>query len=578
MADLLSTMLDTAGAAGTDVDPSAQALYNQLNQFLATLTSAQRTLVQKRLSSSFLEPNTTGLMGLQTQDLQNVANIVQQVVGTGKQVPGAQQAADPPSTSSSPATTSTSAGTTTTQVGSQTTQAVSAGTQEPGSPWAANMLNTYTSPQLQGVSQSDPAAIAAALGIDPSKLQSEYQSYVANWHAGSMRRGGLLGGIAAAVDQPPMSMQAFGEQLARAQDGAWQPAIDALSAIWQQQTGQPMPPDLVQQVVQSLNALPTNERNQVQTQMLNMVNQLASQWKAATKNGKLDPASPSWNPLLAYNQFTQQLQTYAPNVYSGTSSSGGFSGNSLISSYYVAHPQVSSEAAAQLGSEQRAAIDLLTQYGITPTPDLISTMAKSGLTSAQIGNYLAWAHGRVAVTPDLIDQLVSLPYADPSGAAVPPGTGGALLQSLPSPLKGIDWGQYQIAWGNISGLWEKYFSRDPNSQELAWSIGKTPQDIQDFIDNSPSDIHGVTIGEKAAEENFISGLSTSSATQHAFSMGVDNSLIADLHQHLTAQEGTGKQQPGSIGPAAATQVAPPPSAPPPATPLPDGTPRSGYSP
>ena len=338
---------------------------------------------------------------------------------------------------------------------------------------------------------TDTASLAAMAGLDEATFAKQYADYQKN--ATTVRQT-WTGHGALAEDRPPdqLNQQQFAQMSAAAMQGQWQPALDALDYEWNAQYGERMPAALRQQLLTALNGMDKEQQQAV---------------------------------LSAEMTYVQGLKTASSTTGTGV----GLNIASLTSTLTSAIPQY-------IGT-------ITTQYA-QANPNIPAAQATE--IAARKQGYIQWLTDRhIPVTADLLNQLVAMPLG--TATSPEPGTDYAYLEAMPSDIKGLSWGEKDIAMGNLSSQWKSTFSREPNKQELLWSIGKTPDQINAFVDNSPSAIPGVTIGRYRDYTNFISSLGTSgaSSTTHAFSGALDDSLIKDLHQQVTAAS-TGQAHPGAM--------------------------------
>jgi len=424
-----------------------------------------------------------------------------------------------------------------------------------GSAAANALIQQYmTSPSWQGVQGGTAQDTASALGIDYGSANQQYQQYVQQFEAGQARITGAARGQFQGQQAQPMSETAFIQQLASSQWGIWGPVIGMIAYAWQEQNGTPLPPALAQQIRQRLYQMNTkgqpgydpNGSDQLQAQVLNILQGIQS--GASTAAGGQPTAL---NLQTEVNTFLTELSTFAPSIYSGgsTATSASLSDaspQSIIGQYIAANPSVTGEAAAEQGAAKKAAIDFMTNYGIPSTASNLAYLSNSqNLTN--MGNYVSWMQSvGMPITAGTLQTLMTMPFSDPGGSTAPAsGSGGAFLLAQPVPGANMNYGQYAAVSANMSTLWQQNFDATPTTAQLQWGVGKTPTQIQDFVDNSPSAVPGVTVGQYNDYLSFVNSLDTSGATTHAFSGQVDDSLINELHQHVTAQA-TGSAHPGPM--------------------------------
>lgn len=442
----------------------------------------------------------------------------------------AAEAASGKSTAAAP-TQATVGGLTTGSSGqpSTGTTPLATGTPVQGTNAALQLIQGYmTSPLQQGVN-NDPQDVAAAAGIDWTSAQQQYQEYLNNFKIGQSRvKPGFQGG----GDVTPMSQTQFVQNLARSQYGRWGPVIGMIAYMWQQQNGSPMPADLAQGINAQLVAFANRDPNGsvlLQQQMLSTLEEITTSAKQASAKGG---QATSLNLGVDISSFLTQMSGIAPSVYtaggSGSSALANASPTSYIGQYIAEHPSVSGEAAATLGGENKAAIDFLTAQQM-PTTQANVTALSNPQTLSNMEAYVSWMQGvGMKITPDVLAQLMTLPFGAPSASTTPPaGTGGAFLLSQKVPGSSMNYGAYSTAQSMLGSQWEEYFGRAPTMSELQWSIGQTPQDIQNFIYNSPSKVSGLTIGKYQDYSNEIQNV------QGDLPVSASDDFMSSLHQAVT---------------------------------------------
>jgi len=427
-----------------------------------------------------------------------------------------------------------------------------AGSDYPNTPQFQQELQGYNSPDLygpsgtsgamtymlNGVSNTDPTAIAQALGLDPHMLQQQYQSYQAGMQNAQQRR---MGGIQSGQTSPsPETLQNFAMSMATVQQGQWMPAINAIGFWWKQQTGNPLPPALAAQLSGAFNNLTKPQQNTLSHQMIEMAYSI-TQGEAGTGVGE----GKTFDPTSLITGFLTNLQTEAPSIYSGSLSEPAGGQGSVISNYATANPNQTATIAAQKGTEIADTIQQLTAAGMPAneiTTSLINTVINSGLsgsgTSSALTTYLAFMQEhKITPTASLITQLLSEPFFDPSSGAAPPGSGGSTLLTMPSPVKGLNLGGYISSYNSLQTLWTQYFGtgKVPSNSQIAWGVGKSQQQILDYINNSPSSVAGVNIGRYNDIANLIQNFNapSGSGSTNSFSSVVDDSIVNSLHQAIT---------------------------------------------
>jgi hypothetical protein len=416
---------------------------------------------------------------------------------------------------------------------------------------AAALAETGTGFNYLGATTSDPQSVAAMVGIDFTTADQQYQQYVANYNQAAARvqaqgpAGGVLGqglqpaGAATWAQQPtpPITEAQYIQAMAQATYGLWMPAIDMLAYTWQQDTGTPMPQALAQQVFTSLATLQKQDPNaalQVQTYMLSSIEALQGQMGSGQQ-------ITTKNLTLAIQPFLTELATYAPSVWNSTSGQvTGNSSESLIGQYLTANPLIGPTQAAETGQLRTSAINLLTEYGITPTADAVNQIASgANLNQLQglVSELQSAGYSTSFVQQMLQSAITNGSYGDPNGA---------------SGIQGMTWGQLTIALGSMSQQqWSQYFGAPPTAQQLQSMAGWTPDEIHAYIMDSPSKVPGVTNQQYADYTSLL--MNPSNQSTHTFSAGIDDSLIQSLHQAVGTAPKAGPPQPeASFGVAAGT--------------------------
>jgi hypothetical protein len=497
------------------------AQINQLRQQWSAVPPAQQAAVLKALQSN------TSIAG------------TQQIMAALTSAQRTAQASTPTSPTASSELLGPSGSVSTSSVGSGSTPVE-------GTSQATALIKQYMSTPLWQGDPNDPQGAAQGLGIDFASADTQYQQYAAQFKQATQRRPNPQ----QAMPQP-MSEVAFIQGLAQSSYGQWGPVIGMLAYEWQEQNGTPMPADLAQQIIAGLKQIPANDAAQLQTQMLNSVEQISQAAKNATASGG---QSTDLNLNITISSFLSQLGTYAPSVFSGGASGTGSSladssPNSIVGQYTTAHPAAAGIEAAQKGSETTNAVDFLSNYNMPVTPANIAALSNPQ-TYANMGAYVSWMQGvGMPITAAALESLMTMPFSNPATAQAPAGTGGAMLLDQMVPGTHMTYGAYQEVSSQITPQWEQYFNGQPTKAQLAYFVGKSSEDITDYFNNSSSSIPGITIGQKNDYESFINGLDQQSPSvagiNHTFSSQVDDSMMNELHQAVTAQS-TGTPKPGPM--------------------------------
>lgn len=523
--------------AGIAVAPGNEAEVKAINTYLASLSDSDRqSAIQLLQGGSPLGPlgdMTIPWGALNPMPTSTLQQLFQKVQAQYKPAASSPNAPTAETENVSP-------------TGAVSTTAVGTGTPVEGSTQATALINQYmTTPLWQG-DPDDPQGAAQGLGIDYNSANTQYQAYLANYGRAQQRAN-----IQGAMPQPMSEVQ-FIQGLAQTQYGQWGPVIGMLAYAWQEQNGTPMPPALAQEVLAGLKNIPANDSAQLQTQMLNSITQIENAAKQATaKGGQVTDL----NLNVELSSFLTQLSTYAPSVYSGSGSSSGgasltdASPGSIVGQYITANPQAAGVEATQKGSQEAQAIEFLANYGI-PTSTANVASLSNAQTYSNMQAYVSWMQGvGMPITASTLESLMAMPFSNPNTSTVTAGTGGAWLLDQMVPGTKMTYGAYQQVSSSITPQWEQYFNSAPTKAQLAYFVGKSSTDVNDYFSNSMSSIPGITIGQKNDYENFINSLDQQSPTvngiTHTFSSQLDDSMMDQLHQAVTSQS-TGAPTPGPM--------------------------------
>lgn len=370
-----------------------------------------------------------------------------------------------------------------------------------GQPGFNEMLQSYNQEQYDAAG-SDLTSLAELSGTDPATLQQQYQSYVSGWQtAQSSPMDNLKPGYAnyerASQQQPPLTLSEFAQGQGQALMGAWSAVMSLIGQVYQSQTGAPMPSDLTRQILTSLQQMPTNQQSNV---LYNAYMYMQNYQSAQSNKALVDQQGTLQASVLS--ALPSSILTYSAGTGPGT---GSFGTAGVVGQYMQLHP---------------------------------SQLMQTSATDAMISNVFQQALGRAPSA----DDLTAL------GSSPSPQQVSDYINTLAMPgYPGMTYGQYQAVSKNMGTLWNQDFGRAPTKQELMWGVGKSQAQLQDFVNNSPSSIPGVTIGKYNDITNWIQTTGTSGSTTHAFSAGVDDSLVQDLHTQLQ-KASTQSPTPGPLSP------------------------------
>lgn len=498
--------------AGIVVSGGDTTTINAVNEYLNTLSSADRNAAIKTLQGG----NPAGILGNMTlpwsqinpmpaSTLQTLFTQVQSQYKPAAvaQTPAEQQRASAnqaQSTADTAATTATAQLPEQTTLGGQGAEGIpvvgASGATIPGTTTPSDynsLLNNYYATQFAAAGQ-DPTQLAQLAGMDPTNLQAQYQAYLAGIQKAMQGPNTLLAHQQGGGQGATLTLQQFAQQKAQNNIGPWAAVMQAINGIWQSQTGAQMPASVLMGIISRLNALP-------QAQQSNIL-YAASLYMTNAANAQ------------ANGQLFDQTGSYASGILS------------LMPSTILTYTAGSGTDTGSLGSDGYVGQEM----------QLFPGALQGEQVTTEIAQAFEKALNRAPTSAD-----ISALGTDPTPAAIQ-----QYIDNQQMPGTHMTYGAYTAASSQLTPLWQQYFGKDPTNAELSWAVGKSPEDITDFIDNSPSAIPGVTIGVKNDYESFINSLDTADPQgNHAFSSQVDDSMISQLHQQVTAASTT-KPSPGKM--------------------------------
>lgn len=342
---------------------------------------------------------------------------------------------------------------------------------------------------------TDVNTLAQLAGTDPAMLQQQYQQYQQGITAA---KASYTGHGALSTDPQalqPLTLSQFAQSKAQSMVGPWGAVMEAIGLVWQSQTQSTLPPGLAQQIITALNGMPSDQKqNVLYLAMQYMANAASSAGNTSVRD---QTGSLTASMLAALPSSILGFSGGTGGVGTGTLTTAGIVGTALGSAPFLVGEQTT--AAIQQAFE--------TKLHRAPTAADVAALG-SNPTDIQISQY---------------------------------------IDAQPVPGTSMNYGTYSAVSSELTTQWQEYFGRDPSKQELLWAVGKSPEDITSFINNSQSSIPGMTIGRKNDYSSFIDSLGTSgaSSTTHAFSGTLDDSLIKELHSQVTAAS-TGTASPGKM--------------------------------
>jgi hypothetical protein len=354
-----------------------------------------------------------------------------------------------------------------------------------------DLLNNYYQQEIQQAG-GNINSLATVAGMTPQNLQSQYNAYTQGLQKA------FAGAPQGAGAYTPLSLEQFATQKAQSMVGPWAAVLASISGIWESQYQQALPADLATQIISALNQMPQAQQSNVLYEAYQYMTNAAS---AAANKGLFDQTGSYATAILS--ALPSSILTYTAGSGTGTGSLGT---EGIVGTYAQVHPSAFLE-----GETIQATIAADFQKALNRAP--------TAADLAALGT-------------------------DPTPAAIQ-----QYIDNQPMPGMNMTYGAYTQASGALTPLWEEYFGKDPTPAELAWAVGKSPEDIQSFINNSQSSIPGVTIGEKNDYESFIDGFdkSATDSAGHVYGLSaqIDDSLISSLHQQIT-KASTGVTKPGKM--------------------------------
>jgi hypothetical protein len=99
------------------------------------------------------------------------------------------------------------------------------------------------------------------------------------------------------------------------------------------------------------------------------------------------------------------------------------------------------------------------------------------------------------------------------------------------PFKnGLTVGQWNDSVSRIDKYYQQYFGRKANDQEITWASGKSDDQIQTHIMDSPSRVSGLSMGQYTSYKGALD-----SVMQSNYGYQATDSLIKDFHHATTGQ-------------------------------------------
>lgn len=99
------------------------------------------------------------------------------------------------------------------------------------------------------------------------------------------------------------------------------------------------------------------------------------------------------------------------------------------------------------------------------------------------------------------------------------------------PFKnGLTVGQWSDSMGRIDKYYQQYFGRKATDEEITWASGKSDDQIQSHIMESPSRVSGLNMGQYTSYKT-----SLDTVMQNTYGYEAPDSLIKDFHHATTGQ-------------------------------------------
>lgn len=95
---------------------------------------------------------------------------------------------------------------------------------------------------------------------------------------------------------------------------------------------------------------------------------------------------------------------------------------------------------------------------------------------------------------------------------------------------GLTFGQWNAAVTRIDKYYQQYFGRKANDEEITWASGKSDDQIQTHIMESPSRVSGLNMGQYTSYKT-----SLDTVMQNTYGYEAPDSLIKDFHHATTGQ-------------------------------------------
>lgn len=250
-----------------------------------------------------------------------------------------------------------------------------------------------------------------------------------------------------------------------------------------------------------------------------------AQFMAMQSTGKLKLAYQVEN--LARQYWTQNYGTQIPQ--------------DLMSQIYGQINKLSMDQVYELlgssGSSGSSPLSYLITGGKTSTGQWSGNGAIDQVIESYVSNHpeLTQASTQQAAVNNFITQYTNTIGHAPSAAEIQQATGAdaTTINTIIDNVQmgnGMTYGTYSKAYSRLAPQWQQYFGKDPSATQLAWSVGRTDQDIQDYINNSPSRVSGLNIGTYEGYQKFLDDVGGG-----LWGTGSNDAMVQALHQHVSSK-------------------------------------------
>jgi len=339
--------------------------------------------------------------------------------------------------------------------------------------------------------QTRTDVLASYLGTSPQQVQRQYQNYVQNFWKHT-RAGTTFGG----EDVSPLAIGDWVESSLTALEGQNSLILNSYVAWYEEVYGQAMPGDLRQQLRKSLQNLPPNAQA--------MVNQaIASLSTATTQTAPAQPGAPAGAGLGGTFKATPTAAQGSSVLKVGSSSSLLPFLDQVVSDYATAHPP-----AEQMQNKVIQA--RIQQYYQTfnRMPDQATQQQLAGMTDPQFQQMVNNVYTYFNATGQM-----------PSGA----------MQGRLAGMSQTEMTLWQKNITTLSQAWYDNFGKMPSEQQMMVASTMNGDQLQEYIDRSPSRIGTMNIGQFDGAKKALDPVYTKE-----FGHSAPDELVAYFHQAQSA--------------------------------------------